>query len=171
LILASVYGSGVFNFFKWLHIGCAIVGFGAVVLNGVYAAQAGKRDGPGRTAVVEANHFVSTIGEYFIYAVFVLGFVLVGLSPKAGGKHLFEFSQAWVWLAILLYLVAIAIAHAVLIPTQKKMITASKAMEGGGTAEQGAEFGSLAKKAAPFGAINDVLLFVILYLMVFKPGL
>jgi len=70
-----------------------------------------------------------------------------------------------------LYLVAIAIAHAVLIPTQKKMITVSKSIEGGGSAEQGAEFDGLAKKAAPFGAINDVLLFVILYLMVFKPGL
>ena len=58
-----------------------------------------------------------------------------------------------------------------MIPSQKKIITLSKAMEGGGSAEQGAELGGLAKRAAPFGAINDVLLFVILYLMVFKPGL
>ena len=71
------------------------------------------------TGLLEGNHVVSTIGEYFIYAVFILGFVNLGLSPKAGGKHIFEFSQTWIWLSIILYIIAIAIAHAVLIPGGK----------------------------------------------------
>jgi uncharacterized membrane protein len=165
VLLAVGITSGIFKFFKWLHIGTAIVGFGAVVLNGVYAAQAQKRQGAARTAVLEANHFVSTIGEYFIYVVFLRGFALVGTSDKV-----WKFSQTWVWLAIVLYLIAIGIAHGVLIPGAKKAIALSTGMESGGTAEQGAEYDALMKRVAPFGAINDVLLFVILYLMVFKPG-
>jgi uncharacterized membrane protein len=166
MVLAVGITSGIFKFFKWLHIACAIVGFGAVVLNGIYAAQAQKREGAARTGVLEANHFVSTIGEYFIYAVFLLGFALVGTSDK-----LYKFSQTWVWLSVILYLIAIGIAHGVLIPTQKKAIALSKAMEGGGSAEQGTQYEALMKRAAPFGALNDVFVFVILYLMVFKPGL
>ena len=60
-----------------LHILCAIIGFGAVFLNGMYAAQAKSRKGPEGLAIAEANFKVSKIGEYFIYAVFLLGFALV----------------------------------------------------------------------------------------------
>ena len=67
-----------------LHVLCAIVGFGAVLLNGVYGArirglmQSGR--GAEGLAVYEANFKVSQIGQYFIYAVFVLGLALVGMS-------------------------------------------------------------------------------------------
>ena len=52
-------------------------GSGAVMLNGIYAAQAQKRQGPPGRAVSEANFFVSNIGEYFIYLIPVFGILLV----------------------------------------------------------------------------------------------
>jgi hypothetical protein len=59
MFLAAV-NDGLYNFLLLLHIAASIVGFGAVVLNGVYGAQAKQRPGPGGLAITEANYFVST---------------------------------------------------------------------------------------------------------------
>ena len=82
----------------------------------LYAAQAQKRPGPAGRAVSEANFFVSNIGEKFIYAIPVFGILLVLASHTA-----WKFSQTWIWLALLLYVVAIGISHAILIPGHKKI--------------------------------------------------
>jgi uncharacterized membrane protein len=99
-----------------LHIFCAIVGFGAVYLNAIYDVEAKKRPGRESLAVFEANYRASMIGEYFIYAVFVLGLGLVGLSDKA-----WKFSQIWVWLSAVLYVVGIGLSHGVLFPAVRRM--------------------------------------------------
>ena len=57
-----------------LHIFCAIIGFGAVYLNALYGQQIRKRQGREGLAIYEANFFVSDVGQYFIYGVFVFGF-------------------------------------------------------------------------------------------------
>ena len=94
LAMLANYGSGLYKTLLVLHILTAIVGLGAVMLNGLYAAQAQKRQGPGGRAISEANLAVSTIGEYFIYAIPVFGILLVLDSDK-----LWKFSQTWIWLA------------------------------------------------------------------------
>ena len=70
LVLATING-GLYKLFLVLHILCAIVGFGAVFLNGVYGAadeEARSRAGAEAIGIFEANFSVSKIGEYFIYA-------------------------------------------------------------------------------------------------------
>ncbi len=54
---------------------------------------------------------VSTIAEYFIYAVFLLGLALVGL-----GNNLFDFGQTWIWLSIVLFIAALGLSHGALRP-------------------------------------------------------
>ena len=71
---------------------------------------------PRRSAIYEANLTVSKIGEYFIYAVFIFGFALLGLSDSV-----WKFSQTWVWLSVALYIVGIGLSHGVLMPTVKRM--------------------------------------------------
>ena len=44
--MLAEYGSGLYKFLLVCHILAAIVGIGAVMLNGLYAAQAQKREGP-----------------------------------------------------------------------------------------------------------------------------
>src|SRR4029077_5529090 len=57
-----------------LHILAAIIGFGSVLLNGVYASEARKRPGPEGGAIADANYRVSFgIAMYVIYAIPVLG--------------------------------------------------------------------------------------------------
>jgi uncharacterized membrane protein len=153
-----------------LHILAAIVGFGAVFLNGVYASEMKRRKGPEALAIYEANWRVSKIGEYMIYAVPLLGIALVGMSDKE-----FEFSQTWVWLALVLYVVALSISHAVLLPSVKRIGVLMREMVAagpptGGPPPQVAEMEGLGKKAAAAGATLNIMLIVILSLMVFKPG-
>ena len=118
-VLGTIDG-GFYKFVLVLHIFCAIVGCGAVFLNGVYGAQMKQRLQSGKVAeaigILEANDFVSKIGEYFIYAVFILGFAVIGLSDSV-----WKFSQTWVWLSVVIYLVAIGLSHGVLMPAVKRM--------------------------------------------------
>jgi len=171
MVLATV-GSGVYQLFLYLHIATAIVGFGGVVLNGVYAAQARKRPGREGLAIVEANTFVSTqVAEYAIYAVFVFGLITAII-----GKPVIKFSQGWLSGAMGLYIVGIAISHAVMIPGSKKMVALLTKLSEGGSPGQGgpppevAEVEATGKRLALFGMILNVLLAVILFLMVVKPG-
>jgi uncharacterized membrane protein len=162
--------SGIYKTLLVLHILVAIVGLGAVMLNGIYAAQAQKRVGSGGRAVSEANYFVSSIGEKFIYAIPVFGILLVLASDKA-----YKFSQTWIWLSLLLYVIAIGISHSILIPGHKKINALLAEMEQGpapaaGPAPQVAELQAIGKRMAPAGAALDVFVAVFLILMVWKPG-
>ena len=174
MVLAA-YRDDFYNFVLVLHIFCAIVGFGAVFLNGIYGQQMKVRMQSGRIAeaigIFEANHKVSQIGEYFIYAVFVLGFALLGLSDSA-----VKFSQTWLWLSVVIYIVAIGLSHGVLMPAVKRMGVLMHEMAAGpppvgGPPPQAAEMEQLGKKMGVVGPILNLALIVILFLMVWKPGL
>jgi uncharacterized membrane protein len=162
--------SGLYKTLLVLHILCAIVGLGSVMLNGIYASQAARRQGPTGRAVSEANFAVSSIGEYFIYAIPVFGILMVLASDKA-----YKFSQTWIWLALLLYVVAIGISHAILIPGHKRVNALLAEMEqvpvtGGGVPPQATEVEALGKRMAAAGATLNVFVVVLLFLMIFKPG-
>ncbi|HEY2813496.1 MAG TPA: DUF2269 family protein [Acidimicrobiales bacterium] len=153
-----------------LHIVLVIVGFGGVLLNGVYGAQAKKRGGAEGLAITEVNFFVSTkIAEICIYLVPLVGFALVGASDGA-----WTFSQTWVWLAILLYVAALGFTHSMILPSVKRLIVLQKELVGGpppaGPPPQAAEMEACGKRLAMASSINQVLLLVIIILMVFKPG-
>jgi uncharacterized membrane protein len=166
--------STAYKIVLFLHILCAIVGFGTVFLNGLYGAQAKRRPGPGGLAIQEANLFVSKIAEYFIYAVFILGIGLVSMSDDA-----WKFSQTWVWLAMLLYIVGIGVSHGVLFPNAKKMRDLAAEMVAAGPPPADAPPGpppqvaEMERRGKTLGAASTflhLLLAVILVLMIWKPG-
>src|SRR3954452_15143137 len=174
-MVLAVVGSGVYKTFLYLHILSAIVGFGAVVLNGVYAAEVRKRPGREGQAIFEANSFVSVhIAEYVIYAVFVFGLITAII-----GKPAVKFSQAWLSTSMLLYIVGIGITHAVMIPSTKRMGKLLAELNAGpppgagatGPPPQVAEIEAAGKRLAIGGMVLNLILLVILFLMVVKPGL
>jgi uncharacterized membrane protein len=157
-----------------LHILCAIVGFGAVMLNGLYGREAKRRQGPGGLAISEANYAVSGIAEYFIYAVFVFGFALVFMSDEA-----WAFDQTWIWLSMALYVVGLAISHAVVFPNARKMKELSAELVAAGPPPAGTAAGpppqvvEMQRRGRALGlssSILHVLLVVIIGLMIWKPG-
>jgi len=162
--------SGAYKLWFLFHILSVVFGIGTVVLNGVYAQQAQSRPGPSGRAITEANFFVSSVAEYIIYTIPIWGILLVLASHET-----FKFSQTWVWLALLLYVVAIGISHAVMFPGVKRIIALQKEMEqapagAGGAPPQVAEMQAVGRRVGTGGMVLNLLVVVILVLMIWKPG-
>lgn len=162
---------------KTLHILAAIVGFGAVMLNGLYGVAMKRKRGPEAAFMGQTVFEVSSIAQYFIYAVFILGFAALGMSDDA-----FKFGQTWVWLSTVLYLAGVGISHGLLKPNTKRMnaLMAELATMGpppaagppaGGPPPQVAELEERGKKQGMISMVLNLIVIVATYLMVAKPGL
>ncbi len=172
--MATGLNSGVYKFVLVLHILAAIVGFGSVFLAGVFGAKAQARGGREGLAISEvvfdvAEHW----STWFIYAVPVLGIVLILVSQDA-----WKFSQMWISLSFLLYIVGIGLSHGLHFPNLRRMnvlgaelVSGAASPAGGGPPPQVAELEARGKRAAAVGSILNLLVVAILFLMVFKPGL
>jgi uncharacterized membrane protein len=165
-------GTDIYKILLLLHIVTVVVGFGSVALNGVYAARAKKAGGREGVAVAEANTWVSEkVAEPFIYAVPIFGILLVVWS-----KDVYGFDQAWISLSFLLYIVGLAVAHAVVRPGARRMnaltaqLAASPGASPSGPPPEVAEVEALEKRLALGGAVLNVLVVVIIILMIWKPG-
>jgi uncharacterized membrane protein len=167
--------SGIYKALLVLHILAAIVGFGGVMLNGLYGNEAKKRRGAEGLVVVEANMFVSfRVAEIAIYLIFVFGVLLVVTSDGV-----WSFGDLWVSLAMGLYVVAIGLSHGVMQPTVKRMrnLMAELVDMGppppqgatGGPPPQAVELEQRGKTVAAVGSVLNVMVVVILALMVWKP--
>lgn len=162
--------SGWYNVLLVLHVLSAIVGLGAVMLNGLYAAQGQQRPGPGGRAISEANFAVSNIAEKVIYLIPVFGILLVVSSHK-----IFTFGQTWVWMALVLFVIAMGISHGVLIPGHKKINALLLEVEQGppaasGPPPQAAQIEALGKRQAAAGMTLNLFVVAFLVLMIWKPG-
>lgn len=165
--------SGIYKSLEVLHILAAIVGFGSVILNGIHGAQAKKRKGTEGLAIVDSTLAVSDVAQKAIYAVFVLGILLVLVSD---GTH--EFGHLWISASMGLYIVAVGISHAVLQKNVKRMRTLMAELAAGGPPPAGAPAGpppqvaeleQRGKTVAMSSMVLDVFLVAILALMVWKP--
>jgi hypothetical protein len=154
--------SGIYKLLLVLHLLAVVVGIGTVFLNGLYAAQAKRRGGVAGQAVSEANYDVSSVAEKFIYAIPVFGILLVLLSDDQ-----IEFTELWIWLSTLLYVAALGVSHAVLIPSHRRMNQLAPTITG--TGPELAEAEALEKKMGAAGALLNVIVVVIIALMVWKP--
>lgn len=173
-------GSFLYKTVLFLHIFCAIAGFGSVFFAGIYGAQAAKRKGREGLAITEAVDLVGEkVATPFIYGVFVLGIVLVLISEKT-----WSFETLWVALSIGLFVVAIGISHGLHRPNLKKMLALTRELAemgpppdsgdggppSGSGPPQAVELAARGKKAALYGSILNLLVLVLLVLMVWKPG-
>jgi hypothetical protein len=180
MLVQQYFDSSAYKILLVLHILTAIVGFGAVFLNGIYGAQAKARQGPEGLAITQANMLVSRIGEYFIYAVFIFGLLLVLFSPF----DRYTFGDLFVWLSIVLYGLGIVVSHGVLQPNVRRMeALATELVAMGPPPAQPPPAGTASPSPPPqvmeierraqivraADVVLKILLIVILFLMVWKP--
>ena len=166
-------GSVAYKVVFLLHVLSAIVGFGGVMLNGLYGAEAKKRQGVGGLAIGEANHSVSSVAEKVIMTVPVWGILLVLLSDGT-----WKFSQAWVAISLVLFAIVLAFAILVQLKNAERMNTLAAELVAAGPPPPGAsgpppqvaQMEALGNKLAMGGALLSVALVVMLALMIFKPG-
>lgn len=171
------YGSTLYKILLVLHILVGIIGFGTVFLAGLYGKQAADRKGREGVAITEATDFVAgQVAEWFIYAVPVFGIAMVLVS------RVWNFKMLWIWLAILLYAIAITLVHAVHRPNLKKILELSRELADMGPPPadapadaapppQAVELESRGKRAAIMGTTLNLFMIAVLCLMVFKPGI
>jgi len=171
--MLAAYGSDAYKLVVVLHILCVVVGFGGVLLNGIYGRQAAARRGSEGLAISEANELVSKIAEYFIIAVFPLGLLLVFI-----GDNVLDFGETWLWLSMVVYLAALAVSFGLLQPRVRRLIALQRELVSGGPPPAGAagpppqvvELEALGKQVGMLSMVLHLAFVVVLVLMVFKPG-
>ena len=143
-----------------LHILAAIIGFGGMFIAGFYGIESRKLPGDEGLVVARATMKVSSqVPTVAVCAVPILGILLILMSDDV-----WQFSQAWISLSFLLYIVLMGLATGLQVPTLRKLMTLRA--EGGNATQVEA----LGKRAAAVGAAVNVLWVITLALMVFKPG-
>jgi len=139
-----------------LHILTAFAAFAPAFVHPFLGEQSKALDGTGRATVF--GFMVRNGRRIYAPALIVtglLGFGLPALS-KDGDNAVFELSQGWMIAAIVVWLIMNGVLHAVIIPGERAV------SEGDTEAES--------RISAGMGAIS-LLLVVMLYLMIWKPGL
>ncbi len=168
--LALHRGDFFYDLVLWFHLLTAIVGFGSSFVWPFYAGQA-RTAGPAislwnsRTSLRGSPYFTT----YMIYAVGLTGILLIIVSDGA-----IEFSDAWISIAFLLYIVALVVSLGFHYPNLKAMLTLQEELENappsaGGPPPQVAELAERGKKAGMYGGILHLLFVLILLDMVFRP--
>ena len=144
-----------------LHGLGAIIGFGPTFAYSVLGPLASKEQGPGGLAILR--------GMVGIERRFVLPIALV-VQPVTGALLIFAskwkddfFSHTWLWVSIVLYVIALCISILVMNPTLHRMVLSAE--RGGGP-----EMATLGARSARFSPILTVLTVVIVVLMLWKPG-
>lgn len=151
-----------FQLLLLIHIAGAIIGFGPTFAFGVMGPLAGKLGGPQGLGVLKA---IVAVEKKLVYPFIVI-------QPLSGVLLIFEsgrndnfFSYEWLWIAIILYVIALYTAVFVQTPSIEKMIGLAESGNAGND-----EFQALVKKTSRFGPLLGILLFTIVFLMITKPG-
>jgi uncharacterized membrane protein len=152
-----------------LHLLCVIGGFGFLAYNGLHLSLSRRRGGALSSGALAVNRELSQFAELLVVATFVFGIAAVGSSDKV-----YSFSQGWVIAAIILWLVEMGLLHGFIRPRQRRYQEVSeqtaKITPGRGAPPEVAELDRLERIiGVGWGGFNVVMV-VVLYLMVFKPG-
>jgi uncharacterized membrane protein len=138
------------------HLVLAVFAVGPLV-HAATTAGRGIRTGDGR-ATAGASRMLR-IYSYVSLLVVVAGMGL--MSQKEDGHRLGEFADPWIWISLVLYLVAIALVLGLIVPTLDR---ATKQIA------QQQSVVTLTARVAASGGVVALLFLVIVVLMVYKPG-
>jgi hypothetical protein len=142
-----------------LHLLLAIFAIGPLV-HAATTAGRGVRTGDGAATASAAR--MLRIYAYASVLVVIAGMGLMSMNdPDHKGQKIGEFSQVWIWLSLLLWLVAVALVLAVIVPTLTKVTTMIGAQQSVVT-QTG--------RVAAAGGLVGVIFAVIVFLMVYQPG-
>lgn len=146
----------MFKILLALHLLFAIFGVGPLV-GAVTTASRGIRQGDGAATALAAR--TSRIYAYASLLVVILGFGL--MSTKRHGKTIADFGDTWIWLSVLLWLVAMALTLAVIVPTLEKVTEMIGRQE---------SVVALTARVAAAGGVVGLIFAGIVFLMVYRPG-
>jgi uncharacterized membrane protein len=145
-----------------LHVVSAVVGFGAIALTGVYAGLARRRaDEAVRRYFRPGTNWAARA----VYAVPVLGVVLVATSNGSD-----RYSQTWVWVSLLLWVLATTLAHAVVWPGERRIQQLVAEPPPADTGDRRPELDRAGRRVEWAAVAIDVAFVAVIVLMVARPG-
>jgi hypothetical protein len=140
----------------------AVVGFGAIFLTGVYAGLARRRAGE---AVRRYFRPGPNWAARSVYLVPILGVVLVETSHGAN-----RFAQLWVWVSLVLWVLAVGLAHTVVWPGERRIQQLVGESPPTGAGARQAELDRACRRVERGAVAIDLTFVATLVLMVAKPG-
>ncbi|GAB3495858.1 DUF2269 family protein [Flexivirga lutea] len=150
----------------FLHLLTAIFAVGPLV-HAVTTASRGLRTAD--PVAIESSARTAKIYSMASVLVVIFGFGL--MSQKRRGKELGSFGDTWIWLSLLLWVVAVIITFVVLVPALERASDAIRAgSEGSGAGDLQTAVKSQTARVAAGGGVVGVLFAVIVVLMVYRPG-
>ena len=142
-----------------LHLLFAIFAIGPLV-HAATTAGRGVRTGNGAATASSAR--MLRVYSYTSVLVVIAGMALMSMDdPDDKTRKIGEFSQTWIWLSVVLWLAAIAIVLAVIVPTLNKATALIQ--------QQGSVV-TLTARVAASGGVVGLIFAVIVFLMVYQPG-
>ena len=151
MILAA-YGDGLYKLLYLGHMISFVVAFAPAVINPILVARLKSKQDFGTLGTM-AGHMAAMGQQIHFTALLALGGF--GIAMVFVGDPAFGFDQAWVSLAFLVWLAIAGLIIGVVLPAERKLAAGDTEAE---------------KKVAIGGQIATVLLLVMLYLMIWKPG-
>lgn len=146
-----------------IHVAGAIIGFGPSFAFMIMGPLAGRTGGPQALGMMKA---VLAVQEKLLIPVSALTQPLTGIVLIfESGRNQNFFNFEWLWISIVLYIIAFYLSLFVQRPALQQMVALAES----GKADT-PEFGALGKKTKTFGPILTVLVATIVFLMIAKPG-
>ena len=149
------------------HLLCALGGFGYLAYGGL-ALSLGRRQGAA-LGTLEVTQQVGGLAELLVYGAFVLGVAAVGVSGR------WQFSEAWVWVSMVLYLAAIGVLHGMVRRSQREYATLARrvAASTGPVARDDADvvrIETLERRIVAGWGVFNLVVVAVVALMVVRPG-
>lgn len=149
----------MYKLFLFLHLLAAIFAVGPLVGAATTASRALRT--PDADAARSAARTVR-IYSYVSVVVVVLGMGLMSAkAPWDESQHVAEIGDTWIWLSLLLWVAAMGVSLALLVPSLTKAAAEIGASRG---------VGSLTGRVAAGGGVVGLIYAAIVLLMVYQPG-
>ena len=153
------YDPEMFKIFLALHLLTAIFAIGPLV----HAATTASR-GLRKADAAATPSAARTINIYSIASVLVviIGFGLMSMdTPYGNHEKAGEFTDLWIWLSVVLWIAAMALARGLVAPTLEKATAAIG---------RGESVSPLVGRVAAGGGVIGLIYAAIVFLMVYRPG-
>ncbi|WP_375486000.1 hypothetical protein [uncultured Jatrophihabitans sp.] len=151
----------MFKILLALHLVFAVFAIGPLVHA---ATTAGRGVRTGDSAATAGSARLLRIYSYASVLVILLGFALMNAKLPFAGAHgakAGEFGDLWIWLSLVLWVVAVGIVLGLLVPTLEK---ASETIRAEGSVV------TLTGRVAAGGGVVALIFVGIVFLMVYRPG-
>jgi hypothetical protein len=148
----------VFKLLLFLHLLAVVFAVGPLVGAASTAARALRTSDA--TAATSAARTVK-IYSYASVVVVVLGFGLMSAKPPGSSDPVADFGESWVWLSLVFWGAAIAVALGGLEPALRGAAS---------TITEGSPVSTMTGRVAAFGGATALLYAAIVALMVYQPG-